>query len=83
MVDKSRSRKEGGAGIGMALCKKIISLHGGVLKIDSRLGEGTVIKVVFPIAAFSEMLYNSLQIAEERAGKGWKQRVVRNFFWKR
>lgn len=47
MVDKSRSRKEGGAGIGMALCLKIIQLHNGKLKIDSRLGEGTVIKVVF------------------------------------
>lgn len=47
MVDKSRSRKEGGAGIGMALCKKIIMLHGGVLKIDSKLGEGTVVKVIF------------------------------------
>jgi len=49
MVDKSRSRKEGGAGIGMALCQKIIMLHQGVLKIDSRLGEGTVIKVTFPV----------------------------------
>ena len=49
MVDKSRSRKEGGAGIGMALCQKIIQLHNGKLDIDSRLGEGTVIKVVFPI----------------------------------
>ena len=29
MVDKSRSRKEGGAGIGMALCQKIITLHQG------------------------------------------------------
>lgn len=48
MVDKSRSRKEGGAGIGMALCHKIIRLHGGTLQIDSRLGEGTVMKVVFP-----------------------------------
>lgn len=48
MVDKSRSRKEGGAGIGMALCHKIIRLHGGTLMIDSRLGEGTVMKVVFP-----------------------------------
>ncbi len=48
MVDKSRSRKEGGAGIGMALCHKIIYLHGGTLKIDSRLGEGTVMKVIFP-----------------------------------
>ena len=51
MVDKSRSRKEGGAGIGMALCQKIIKLHGGTLQIDSRLGEGTVIKVVFPAEA--------------------------------
>lgn len=48
MVDKSRSRKEGGAGIGMALCYKIIKLHGGILQIDSRLGEGTVMKMVFP-----------------------------------
>lgn len=47
MVDKSRSRKEGGAGIGMALCWKIIQIHNGILKIDSRLGEGTVMKVVF------------------------------------
>lgn len=48
MVDKSRSRREGGAGIGMALCHKIIKLHDGVLQIDSKLGEGTVMKVVFP-----------------------------------
>lgn len=47
MVDKSRSRKEGGAGIGMALCKQIITLHNGTLKIDSKLGEGTVIKLLF------------------------------------
>lgn len=49
MVDKSRSRKEGGAGIGMALCQKIITLHHGTLKIDSRLGEGTVIQLLFPL----------------------------------
>lgn len=49
MVDKSRSRKEGGAGIGMALCQKIIQLHNGLMEIDSRLGEGTVIKVLFPM----------------------------------
>lgn len=48
MVDKSRSRKEGGAGIGMALCRKIILLHKGVLRINSNLGEGTVIQLLFP-----------------------------------
>lgn len=47
MVDKSRSRKEGGAGIGMALCQKIIQIHGGKLSIESRLGEGTVMRVAF------------------------------------
>ncbi len=48
MVDKSRSRKEGGAGIGMALCQKIITLHNGVLQIESRVGEGTVMRLHFP-----------------------------------
>lgn len=48
MVDKSRSRKEGGAGIGMALCQKIVTLHQGHMEIDSRLGEGTVVKIFLP-----------------------------------
>lgn len=48
MVDKSRSRKEGGAGIGMALCQKIILLHEGVMEIDSRPGEGTVVRILLP-----------------------------------
>ncbi|MBE5892382.1 MAG: HAMP domain-containing histidine kinase [Lachnospiraceae bacterium] len=48
MVDKSRSRKEGGAGIGMALCKRIVELHNGTLKINSNPGEGTVVRVWLP-----------------------------------
>lgn len=48
MVDKSRSRKEGGAGIGMALCHKIIFLHHGKMQIVSNSGEGTVIQLSFP-----------------------------------
>lgn len=48
MVDKSRSRKEGGAGIGMALCQKIIQLHKGSLKINSKVEEGTVMQLWFP-----------------------------------
>lgn len=48
MVDKSRSRKEGGAGIGMALCQKIVEIHGGKLQIRSHEGEGTVVKVTLP-----------------------------------
>lgn len=47
MVDKSRSRKAGGAGLGMALCKKIVTAHGGEVGITSKLGEGTEIKIIF------------------------------------
>ena len=48
MVDKSRSRKEGGAGIGMALCQKIVTLHNATMHIYSKLGEGTVVQILFP-----------------------------------
>lgn len=45
MVDKSRARKQGGAGLGLALCYKIAALHGGNLHIQSELGKGTIIKL--------------------------------------
>lgn len=48
MVDKSRARKEGGAGMGMALCEKIIKRHHAEWKIESKLGEGTEITILFP-----------------------------------
>ena len=45
MVDKSRSRAEGGAGLGLALCKQIAALHGGELRFESREGKGTTVTV--------------------------------------
>jgi signal transduction histidine kinase len=45
-VEKSRARKEGGAGIGLALCKQIIESHGGELSIKSELGKGTKVSIV-------------------------------------
>ena len=43
MVDKSRSRKEHGAGLGLALCNRIMLLHGSRLDIKSKVGEGTTV----------------------------------------
>lgn len=45
MVDKSRSRKAGGAGLGLALCVKIAQLHNATLTIDSELGKGTTVYI--------------------------------------
>lgn len=47
MVDKSRARKAGGAGLGLALCTKIVELHGAKMDIHSELGMGTVIILEF------------------------------------
>lgn len=43
MVDKSRSRNQGGAGLGLALCLEIARLHGTELAFESKLGEGTTV----------------------------------------
>lgn len=47
MVDKARSRKEGGCGLGLSLCVRIAQLHGARLEIESRVGRGTVVSVIF------------------------------------
>lgn len=47
MVDKSRSRKAGGIGLGLALAEEIARLHGAELKFESEPGKGTTVKVVF------------------------------------
>lgn len=48
MADKSRSRKEGGAGLGMSLVAIILERHGADLTVDSALGMGTTMTVHFP-----------------------------------
>ena len=47
-VDKARSRKSGGAGLGLALCRMIAQAHGGQLQLDSKEGRGTAVHLVLP-----------------------------------
>ncbi|MCI8968216.1 MAG: HAMP domain-containing histidine kinase [Lachnospiraceae bacterium] len=45
MVDRSRSRRAGGVGLGLALCRQIALLHGWELRIESTQGRGTRILI--------------------------------------
>lgn len=45
MVDKARSRKAGGCGLGLALCSMIAQLHGAELLIESEVGKGTSVTI--------------------------------------
>ena len=47
MVDKSRSKKAGGIGLGLALCSQIAALHHGRLHIESKVGQGTRVSILF------------------------------------
>lgn len=54
-IDKVRSRKNGGAGLGLAICQSIMEMHSGNLKIESELGKGSIFILEFPaIDAFKD-----------------------------
>lgn len=46
-VDKSRSKETGGTGLGLAIVKHIVALHHAELVLNSQVGAGTEIKIVF------------------------------------
>lgn len=54
-IDKSRARKDGGAGLGLALCKQIVENHNGQLKIESELGKGTRVSIVLEAVGKGEV----------------------------
>lgn len=48
-VDKARSRDTGGTGLGLAIAEKIVALHGGDIRVESRLGRGSTFSVRIPL----------------------------------
>jgi two-component system phosphate regulon sensor histidine kinase PhoR len=59
-VDRSRSRETGGTGLGLAITKHVMQRHGGELRIESVLGQGSTFKLVFP---HSRVVVNTAEAA--------------------
>ena len=49
-ADPYKARPKGGAGLGLAICRRLIEQHNGTLEIESQSGQGSTVNVVLPAA---------------------------------
>jgi signal transduction histidine kinase len=68
-VDRTMSRQHGGTGLGLAVVKSLIELHGGSVSVESQVGAGTVFGVHLPKAAPSDEVAGAFEAAA-MAGEG-------------
>jgi len=52
-VDTGRSRKQGGSGLGLSICKSLVESHGGSISCESIVGEGATFLVRLPLSSGS------------------------------
>ena len=58
-IENSGISNEFGSGIGLCLTKSLIEIQNGKIYIDSKVGEGTNVKVIFPIKEVVEEVYDN------------------------
>jgi signal transduction histidine kinase len=55
-MDKGRSRKQGGAGLGLAIARSIVEAHGGRIEAESTVNNGTRMRFYLPLAAVPQLV---------------------------
>ncbi|OJT77761.1 hypothetical protein BM530_05900 [Clostridioides difficile] len=58
-IENSGISNEFGSGIGLCLTKSLIEIQNGKIYIDSKVGEGTSVKIIFPIKEVVEEVYDN------------------------
>lgn len=53
-VDKARTRRQEGAGLGLSIAQTIVQAHGGRIEAESHIGEGTQMSIHLPLVAEPE-----------------------------
>lgn len=50
LLDASLTRKQGGAGLGLVLCRELVKMHGGGIHVKSRIGKGSTFTFTLPVS---------------------------------
>jgi signal transduction histidine kinase len=48
-IDNTNTRKQGGTGLGLAISKRMIEMQGGMISVESMVGQGSTFRVVLPV----------------------------------
>jgi hypothetical protein len=67
--DTSTTRAHGGLGLGLAIVRHLVTLHGGTVTVDSTEGHGTIFTVRFPVATAIARGRDELAAAGRKQGK--------------
>ena len=73
-VQNARSRTHEGTGIGLALVHELVKIHGGLIDVESRMGEGTAFTVRIPFGS-SHLPAERIGTSRQQASTGLRSEV--------
>jgi PAS domain S-box-containing protein len=68
-VDKSLTRNREGSGIGLSLVRSLVEMHGGNIKVNSKVGEGSEFIIELPITLMEDQNIENPQLYESKVDK--------------
>ncbi|WP_407309565.1 ATP-binding protein [Pseudomonas sp. nanlin1] len=74
-ADRSTSRRYGGSGLGLSICKQLVELMGGQISLHSRLEQGTSVTLTLPVAV-APLAAQTLTDGDDTVRAPWPARIL-------
>lgn len=75
-VDDSHTRKYGGTGLGLTICKNLVHLMGGEMNMESEVGKGTLFTITLPMWTITPQKEQVVEKKPARGESDWKNKVI-------